>query len=386
MIDFGKIQYGGRIPDLGPHTLRQLAQCPTTYVTNGLSSVGDMIIHDSAAGCAPSVHAQYEVIGEILEASWHIALVAPIAAVESLLPAWFQLFPDNVPHAFDKIRENNMAAREGTIVSTECTSSFTLPLTLSPRRPAENKKARGEERRRKTSKRRVMHILRSRPTQFGSGDKSQAAKVSGMSRVWRTVAALVNTYSSFTRGQTENGTWKRQRNENDWSTNILKKKRNKGEGYISTKGKNIPAHEMTPPCKETCRLQCHTKYTQDQRSLLTQQVSQRRRNGEGIGQSLWLGTVSALARNDFRKPRKTEIRMAGLAFETRVSRTGRGGLMVRLHASPLGKSDFRIWESCRTMPLVGGFSQISPVSPALALRCYSILNSLHPHRLEKPQR
>ncbi|KAJ8886016.1 hypothetical protein PR048_012222 [Dryococelus australis] len=56
-----------------------------------------------------------------------------------------------------------------------------------------------------------------------------------------------------------------QRNENDWSTNILKKKRNKGEGYISTKGKIIPAHEMKPPCKETCRLQCHTKYTQDQR-------------------------------------------------------------------------------------------------------------------------
>ncbi|KAJ8879606.1 hypothetical protein PR048_020214, partial [Dryococelus australis] len=33
---------------------------------------------------------------------------------------------------------------------------------------------------------------------------------------------------------------------------------------ISTKGKNIHAHEMKPPCQEKCRLQCHTKYTHDQ--------------------------------------------------------------------------------------------------------------------------
>ncbi|KAJ8881832.1 hypothetical protein PR048_018318 [Dryococelus australis] len=66
-------------------------------------------------------------------------------------------------------------------------------------------------------------------------------------------------------GQTENGTQKRRHNENDWWTNIQKKNRNKGEGYISTKGKNIPAHEMKPQCTETCCLQCHTKYTQNQR-------------------------------------------------------------------------------------------------------------------------
>ncbi|KAJ8880579.1 hypothetical protein PR048_017049 [Dryococelus australis] len=35
--------------------------------------------------------------------------------------------------------------------------------------------------------------------------------------------------------------------------------------------------------------------------------------------------------------------------------------------------DFRMWESYRTMTLVGGFSRISPVSPDLAFRCWSIL-------------
>ncbi|KAJ8866140.1 hypothetical protein PR048_033664, partial [Dryococelus australis] len=38
--------------------------------------------------------------------------------------------------------------------------------------------------------------------------------------------------------------------------------------------------------------------------------------------------------------------------------------------------DFRMWESCRTMPLVGGFSRGSPVSPALSFRRCSILTSI----------
>ncbi|KAJ8878094.1 hypothetical protein PR048_022561 [Dryococelus australis] len=36
------------------------------------------------------------------------------------------------------------------------------------------------------------------------------------------------------------------------------------------------------------------------------------------------------------------------------------------------------------MPLIGGFSRGSPVSPAFAFRRRSILNSLHPHRLKTP--
>ncbi|KAJ8871096.1 hypothetical protein PR048_027400 [Dryococelus australis] len=38
--------------------------------------------------------------------------------------------------------------------------------------------------------------------------------------------------------------------------------------------------------------------------------------------------------------------------------------------------DFRTWESCRTMPLVGGFSRGSPVFPALSFRRCSILTSV----------
>ncbi|KAJ8875566.1 hypothetical protein PR048_023462 [Dryococelus australis] len=36
-------------------------------------------------------------------------------------------------------------------------------------------------------------------------------------------------------------------------------------------------------------------------------------------------------------------------------------------------ADFRMWESCWTMLLVGGFFRGSPVSPALSFRCYFIL-------------
>ncbi|KAJ8888170.1 hypothetical protein PR048_007657 [Dryococelus australis] len=45
--------------------------------------------------------------------------------------------------------------------------------------------------------------------------------------------------------------------------------------------------------------------------------------------------------------------------------------------------DFRMWESCWTMPLVGGFSRRSPVSLALSFRRCSILTPPHPHRLSK---
>ncbi|KAJ8867220.1 hypothetical protein PR048_031018 [Dryococelus australis] len=38
--------------------------------------------------------------------------------------------------------------------------------------------------------------------------------------------------------------------------------------------------------------------------------------------------------------------------------------------------NFRMWGSCRTMPLVGGFSRGSPVSPARSIRCCSTLASI----------
>ncbi|KAJ8891822.1 hypothetical protein PR048_004376 [Dryococelus australis] len=47
----------------------------------------------------------------------------------------------------------------------------------------------------------------------------------------------------------------------------------------------------------------------------------------------------------------------------------------RIHY-PAGSPDFRKWESCRTMPLVGGISPGSPVSPAPSFRHRSILTLL----------
>ncbi|KAJ8880757.1 hypothetical protein PR048_017227 [Dryococelus australis] len=44
--------------------------------------------------------------------------------------------------------------------------------------------------------------------------------------------------------------------------------------------------------------------------------------------------------------------------------------------SPAGSQDFRKWETCRTMPLVGGFSRGSPVFPAPSLRRRSIFTSI----------
>ncbi|KAJ8880215.1 hypothetical protein PR048_016681 [Dryococelus australis] len=49
------------------------------------------------------------------------------------------------------------------------------------------------------------------------------------------------------------------------------------------------------------------------------------------------------------------------------------------------RGDFPTWESCGTIPLIGGFSRRSTISPAIAFRCCSTLASLHFHRLSRPQ-
>ncbi|KAJ8885535.1 hypothetical protein PR048_011733 [Dryococelus australis] len=43
---------------------------------------------------------------------------------------------------------------------------------------------------------------------------------------------------------------------------------------------------------------------------------------------------------------------------------------------PAGSPDFRKWESCRTLPLVGGFSRVSPISPSPSFRRRSIFSSI----------
>ncbi|KAJ8871488.1 hypothetical protein PR048_027810 [Dryococelus australis] len=45
---------------------------------------------------------------------------------------------------------------------------------------------------------------------------------------------------------------------------------------------------------------------------------------------------------------------------------------IRVQSPPGPLSSFRMWESCRTMPLVGGFSRGSPISPSLSFqRCWN---------------
>ncbi|KAJ8866870.1 hypothetical protein PR048_032732 [Dryococelus australis] len=53
---------------------------------------------------------------------------------------------------------------------------------------------------------------------------------------------------------------------------------------------------------------------------------------------------------------------------------GHGGRAIS--TLPAGSPDFRKWESCRTMPLVGGFSRGPPVSRALSFRRYSTFTSI----------
>ncbi|KAJ8889184.1 hypothetical protein PR048_008678 [Dryococelus australis] len=52
---------------------------------------------------------------------------------------------------------------------------------------------------------------------------------------------------------------------------------------------------------------------------------------------------------------------------------------VRTPAGPI--PDFRMWESCWAMPLVGGSSWGSPVSSIPPFRRWFILTPIHPHRL-----
>ncbi|KAJ8887751.1 hypothetical protein PR048_013969 [Dryococelus australis] len=129
------------------------------------------------------------------------------------------------------------------------------------------------------------------------------------------------------------------------------------------------------------------------RSLETKQVAERSRNWIGICHVLCYGTSPAFTWSDFQKPWKTAIRMAGLGMKptfclvilvdvsncmcsdyiSTLLAWGRGGPTVRPVTShqdepgsiPGRVPDFCIWESGRTMPLVGRFSRGSTVFPAL---------------------
>ncbi|KAJ8878526.1 hypothetical protein PR048_019104 [Dryococelus australis] len=73
-----------------------------------------------------------------------------------------------------------------------------------------------------------------------------------------------------------------------------------------------------------------------------------------------------------------------------VRHIGMVSLLISHHGKPdlipsRVTPDFRLWESCRMMPLVGGFTLGSRVSPALSVRHRSVLTVLHPRLLSRPQ-
>ncbi|KAJ8877114.1 hypothetical protein PR048_021566 [Dryococelus australis] len=77
--------------------------------------------------------------------------------------------------------------------------------------------------------------------------------------------------------------------------------------------------------------------------------------------------------------------------ECYLSRVEFGTETTNLSTSPIMENDFpvwpltdfRMWELCWTMPLVGGFSWEPPFSPALAFWRCSISTLYHPHRLSR---
>jgi hypothetical protein len=62
---------------------------------------------------------------------------------------------------------------------------------------------------------------------------------------------------------------KRRLNEVNWKANVNKQLRNTGKAYKSTKSKKIvPSRAFKPSCKDKCKFQCGSKFTQEQRQTI----------------------------------------------------------------------------------------------------------------------
>ncbi|KAJ8878583.1 hypothetical protein PR048_019164 [Dryococelus australis] len=105
----------------------------------------------------------------------------------------------------------------------------------------------------------------------------------------------------------------------------------------------------------------------------------------GLQLLMWMNNQLASSRN---------VKFTDWGAERKCKRKMRAAVAERLECLPPTKAnrvrssagslpDFRKWELCRLMPLVGGFSQESPVSPALAFCRCSFLTSFHHHRLSR---
>ncbi|KAJ8867289.1 hypothetical protein PR048_031090 [Dryococelus australis] len=88
--------------------------------------------------------------------------------------------------------------------------------------------------------------------------------------------------------------------------------------------------------------------------------------GIDLGSSWWDERTLAAA------PRMKKSEAIANVLPPLCGNTGNGCSRISTTGPPV----FRIWESCRTMPLVGEFSGGSPVSPTLPFRCCAILTSI----------
>ena len=74
-----------------------------------------------------------------------------------------------------------------------------------------------------------------------------------------------------TNGHEEQFFGKRSRDPSRWHKNIVKRARQSGIAYNNIKGKEIPALMLQEECKNSCRLACREKLSDDSRIMLFQQ-------------------------------------------------------------------------------------------------------------------
>ncbi|KAJ8877702.1 hypothetical protein PR048_022157 [Dryococelus australis] len=100
--------------------------------------------------------------------------------------------------------------------------------------------------------------------------------------------------------------------------------------------------------------------------------------GNHVGRCHWLAGFL----EDFQFPTLSFRRCFTLTSTTSIGSQDSAWLSCSLPTkanwvqSPAESPNFRMWELCRTMPSVGGFSRGSPVSPALPFRRHSTLTSI----------
>lgn len=58
---------------------------------------------------------------------------------------------------------------------------------------------------------------------------------------------------------------KRTRNEGNWKRNVAKSRRQRGEAYISARGKPVPGVTMKDTCSATCTRKCREKFSHEER-------------------------------------------------------------------------------------------------------------------------